>query len=378
MTRPVTAIVTGFTRNEDLCRRSLAPLRKLKRRGLIQRILHVTWENPILDDLVAPIAGMPEVESVRVPEPQTVGTPDQKGVIYQIRNLEAALALVPEEDAVILKTRPDFVAATEFLAAKIAGFETLCGPSDLPERIDVPVPASPFKGRIWLPWADSNQPFFFEDAAFMGLKCDVSRLADRRAETWPEALTDRRFGWFAHVVRFAVPFLSAYPIFARYLREFRLFPNDLEVRRRVLPSLLEDPFFWHLIVAHAWIMATCFHVDCGAPRQLEFYANTFNADADWSRLETLRVNPPYDDIENWRKGQVPGAALPSVSRAYGRLVDDGWATALFTGPVSDLTPENIRGVLRNLSLYGAGMLTGIENAFYQRLANLVDPKVPAA
>lgn len=215
MSRPAIALVTGFTRNEELCRRSLAPLRELKRRGLLDRILAVTWDGAELDACVAPIAAMPDVELVRVPQPvfPMAGAPYRKGIGMQIRNLEAALALVREDDALILKTRPDFVIDTEFLAGKLANFDKLCAPSLLPYTFGVEMPDSPFEMKIWVPWADSNQPFFYEDGTFMGLKRDVAQLADRRAEDHIVDLDDATYSWTAHILRFIMPFLGDYPIF---------------------------------------------------------------------------------------------------------------------------------------------------------------------
>lgn len=372
MTRPAIALVTGFTRNDELCRRSLAPLRKLKRRGVLDRVLAVTWDSASLDPFLEPFSDMPEIELIRIPEPLIEGAPYRKGTVFQIRNLEAALALVPETDALIFKTRPDFVASTEFLAGKITNFDTLCAPSALPGTFRANMPKSPFDMKIWLPWADSNQPFFYEDGAFMGLKSDVSKLADRAAENYLDILEDKTFGWFAHVVRFALPFLDSYPLFRRYLGDFRCFPNNLSFRIDMIRTVQEDAFFWHLLVAHAWILATSFHVDCGVPGQLGLYTNIYNQKADWSKIDTLRVNPPYDDLNCWRDGQNPGGVLPGAGRAYGRLVDDSWQHALFTQPVlSDLTPDTIREVLRIVSLYNQGVLDDAEDAFYGVLENLL-------
>ena len=177
MDRPVVAVVTGFTKSTELAEISLAPLRVLKLDGLIDRILAVTWDSAELNPFVAPLAAMDDVELVRVPQPKLAEGRYQNGAIYQIRNLQAALALVPEEDALIFKTRPDFVAREDFLADKIEGFERYCAPSELEKTIGVDMPASPFARKVWLPWADSNQPFFYEDGAFMGLKQDVAQLA---------------------------------------------------------------------------------------------------------------------------------------------------------------------------------------------------------
>lgn len=371
MTRPVIALVTGFTRNGDLCRRSLASLRKLKRRGVLDRILAVTWDNAALDEFVAPFGDMPEVELVRLPEPQLTGAAYRKGTIFQLRNLEAALALVPDDDALIFKTRPDFVADTEFLAGKIAAFDRLCAPSLLPDSFGAEMPDSPFDMKIWLPWADSNQPFFYEDGAFMGLKRDVAKLADRRAEDYLDILEDKRFGWFAHVVRFALPFLDSHPIFRRYLRDFHCFPNDTNFRIAMLRAVNEDAFLWHLLIAHAWVLATSFHVDCGTDGQLGLYTNLWNPNADWTKFETLKASPPYDNVEAWREGQHPGGVLLSTHRAFGRLVDDQWQRALFTRPVlDDLTPETIQGVLRNVMLYSQGALADEEDRFYAAMKQL--------
>lgn len=82
-------------------------------------------------------------------------------------------------------------------------------------------------------------------------------------------------------------------MFERYLREFRYLPNNAEYRSVLLAALMNDPFRWHLLIAHAYILATSFHVDCGEPGDLAFYANISNANADWSSLRTLTVNPPY-------------------------------------------------------------------------------------
>lgn len=371
MTRPVIALVTGFTRSGELCRRSLASLRDLKRRGVLDRVMAVTWDDATLDPFVAPLRDMPEIELIRVPEPQIGGAPYRKGTIFQLRNLEAALALVPEPDALIFKTRPDFVADADFLADKIVNFNRLCAPSLLADTFDVEMPESPFQMKIWLPWADANQPFFYEDGAFMGLKCDLAKLADRKAEDYLGILEDKTFGWFAHVVRFALPFLDGYPIFRRYLEDFHCFPNNTNFRMDMLRTVNEQAFFWHLLVVHAWILATNFHVDCGAKGQLGLYTNISNQQADWSNFATLQVNPPYDDVEGWRNCQHPGGVLPGAGRVYGRLVDDAWQNALFTQPVlNDLTPDDIRGVLRNATFYAQGLLAGAEDEYYAALEKL--------
>lgn len=368
MTRSATAVITGFTKNPDLARLSLEPILALKRKGVIDRILAVTWDSPAIDDFVAPIAAMSDVELARVPQPNLTGPGYRTGMIYQLRNLEAALALVPDADTLVLKLRPDFVADPAFLESKIVNFDTVCAPSDLPHRFGVKGAPSPFACKIWLPWADCNQPFFYEDGAFLGLKRDVRQLASREAEKYAKIMMAPPWGWYAHVLRFLMPFLPAHPMFNAYLRAFPMLPNDMDYRRALLPVLTNDPFFWHLLVTHAWVLANNFHVDSGTQGQLALYANTSNSKADWSSLANLEVNPPYDKVQAWRDSQHPGGVLPGASRTYGRLTDDTWQTALFTQPsLRDLTPDQIREVLRNASQYSTGLLGEMETAFIRNL-----------
>ena len=54
-------------------------------------------------------------------------------------------------------------------------------------------------------------------------------------------------------------------------------------RRRLVPYLVDNGFYWHVLIAHAWIMHSHFHVDIGARGDLAFYANAVNREADWSR-----------------------------------------------------------------------------------------------
>ncbi|HEY1708621.1 MAG TPA: hypothetical protein VGG10_10190 [Rhizomicrobium sp.] len=371
MSRPVTAVVTGFTKNRELVMLSLAPLQALKQKGVIKRILAVTWDTPEIDPFVAPFETLDGVELIRVPQPEVTGGRYQTGVVYQLRNMEAALQRVPEPDALVVKIRPDFVADVALLEDKIVNFERHCAPSKLDRKFGVKMPTSPFAMKIWIPWADANAPFFYEDAAFIGLKRDVILLADREAENHLGILAEKQYGWFAHIIRFVMPFLGSYPIFERYIREFRYFPNDMNYRLAMIAGLSSDPFFWHLLVVHAWILATSFHVDSGEPGQIRLYANLSNTNADWSQLDSLTVNPPYNNVAGWRAGQKPGGMQPCVTRAYGRLVDDTWQRALFTAPaLRDVKPDHLRGILRNVGLYRRGVLAGMEADFYRRLPGI--------
>lgn len=373
MTRPAIAVVTGFTKNSELLQLSMAPLRELKRRGTLQRLLYVTWDTTDIDVCVAPVAAMPDVELIRVTQPHVKGTRYQKGVVYQVKNLEAALAEIPEDDALILKTRPDFVADAEFLQGKIRNFDALCALSNFSMGAGLNLPPSPFHAKIWVPWADANQPFFYEDAAFAGLKRDVAKLVIPQIDHKLSVLDTptNTHGSFAHVVRYGTLFRSDYSMFARYLREYKYFTNDMDYRRVLIPTLMKEAYFWTLVVVHAWILANSFHVDAGSAGQMRLYANNFNVDSNWSSLASLRINPPFDNVEGWRRSVKPGSLVSGAARLYGRLMDDSWQHALFSQPgPTDIARDHLLAALKCASRHGKGTLKDQEDSFYRVLSSM--------
>ena len=369
MSRPIDALVTGFTKNAVLCEKSLAPLRALRQEGVIRAIHCVTWDSPAIDEFLAPLGAMDDVRLHRVLQPQIAGGASQSSVQRQSANLKAALPLVPEEDALVVKSRPDFVFSPDFLRAKLANFDTLCAP---PPRASLPgmeLPRGPFSKKIWIPWADANQPFFYEDGAFIGLKRDLALLVTGNIETHYAPLTEPdKCGSFGHVIRFAPAFLPRFPIFRRYLREYSVFVNDQDYRRALVAMMIEDGFFWHLAVAHAWILHTGFHIDCGEPGELALYPNTSNSAAQWSSLESLRMGNPYDDIVAWRRCTRGGLdMLSAVNRTYGRLLDDSWPRAMFTTALPDFPLAMLQQIARGITAYSSGVLNELEGNFYARL-----------
>jgi hypothetical protein len=369
MNRPIDVIVTGFTKNAVLCRNALAPLRALRQEGVIRAIHYVSWDSAAIDAFLAPLAAMEDVHLVRVGEPKVSGGVCEVSTLRQMASLEAALGLVAEPDALVVKTRPDFIFSPDFLRRKLADFETLCAPAPAP-AFEVRLPPSPFARKIWLPWADANQPFFYADAAVIGLKRDLERLVIRDVAAHFARLSDAdKCGTFAHAMHYAPIFLPRFPIFKRYLREYSAFVNDVDYRCALVPVLIEDAFFWHLLVAHAWILHTAFHIDCGTQGELSFYPNTSNAAADWSSLASLKLGNPYDRVTSWRQGTRGGAdVLSAVNRPYGRLLDDAWPRALFTQAMPDFPASTLQQLAGNAARYETGMLREIEDAFYARLA----------
>jgi hypothetical protein len=368
--RVTDALVTGFVKSPLVLEQSLAPLRALRFDGVIRHIHYVTWDNPELDVWLAPLAQSGDIKLTRVPQPEASGNGNQRGVVYQVRNMEAGLNLLRDEDALVLKYRPDFIASAQFLRDKIMDFDRLCAPvsSTAPNGIEMPRPV--LEHKIWIPWADANQPFFYEDAAFLGTLRDIRKLVTPLDEADHAMLGVENCGAYAHVVRFAKVFCERWPLFNSHLRHYDCFVNDFSYRRALMPALLDDAFFWHVVIAHAWILYSQFHVDCGAPGELRFYANNVNQNADWSRPETLNLANPYDYIDEWRRATRAGEAIACVGRPYGRLLDDSWQTALFNQPLPDFPAQTLAGLMTHAAASRDGRLGEIEAAFYVSLDRL--------
>jgi hypothetical protein len=128
---------------------------------------------------------------------------------------------------------------------------------------------------------------------------------------------------------------------------------------------MQDGFFWHLVIANAWILATSFHIDCGPQGALALYGNNHNSAANWSDRANLRVNNPYDKVEEWRGAQQAGKILPGVARPYGRIVDDSWQTGVFSeAPDLELGRAKLREMLKHIAAYRTGVLADAERGFY--------------
>jgi hypothetical protein len=367
-----TAIVTGFTVNTPLLRKSFAPLRSLHRKGVIDRIVYVTWDTPANDGYVAPVQEWPEVELVRVPQPDvSCKSWHPRGFIYQSRNIAAALDRVTDPDELVFKTRPGFLIDETVLANKIASFDKWGVAPDFSHRIPIAMPPSPFKSRIWLPWGDAGSPFCFEDAAFMGRACDLRQLVNPLAEELVLYSGDAISLNIAHIMRYILPFFEEWPIFRRYLRDFSLFRMELQYRRQMAPLSVQDPFYWHLVIAHAWILNSSFHIDCGRAGEMNL-VDTSSAQEFIDRPpEEINNHVVYSDVELWRELEQPGTFLPILTHVGCRLVDDDWQYRLFSGPVEQgFTHENLLAILTNLKTFDTGVLHALEKNYYAALSAL--------
>ena len=252
--RPTDVLVTGFVKSPVVMEQSLAPIRALRFDGVIRHIHYVTWDSPELDPWLAPLSRMSDIKLTRVPQSDATGNAAQRGVAYQVANLETGLKLLSDDDALVLKYRPDFIASARLLRDKIMNFDRLCAPVSQTAPNGVEMPAPVLAHKIWVPWADANNPFGYEDAAFLGTVRDIKTLVTKLDASDHAILGADNCGTYAHVVRFGKIFRERWPLFENYLRHYDYFPNDFDYRTKLVPAMVDDAFFWHLVIAHAWIL----------------------------------------------------------------------------------------------------------------------------
>ncbi len=366
MSQVVDAVVLGFSKASTLVEQSFSTLRQLRQEGHLRNIHYVTWDSPELNPLVAPVEQMPDVQITRVPQPLVDGTPPQKTLRYQIHNLNAALSLIDESNTLVLKTRTDFIPNINFLRDKIVNFEHYCG--NVPySAFGVSMPRPVLRKKVWIPWADSNQFFFYEDAALLGLKCDLIQLNKPVTRDELHTLEQPLCEHYYHVARYAKAFVPTYPMIGTYLENYKYFTNYPAYRLDMLAHVMNGAYFLFLVIAHAWILHSQFHVDIGTQGTLRFYPNLRNITTDWSDPSQWRLALPYDDVAKWRNSEEPGMFYPNIKRVYGRQLSDRWQKALFSQNLPDLPRQTMLGILNVISRNEEGLLRPFEDEFYRDL-----------
>jgi len=222
--RSVSPSLPDSTRNAELLPKAMAPLCELKRRGIIQRVLCVTWDKSEIDSYLARLPPCLRSMWCACPNPGLRERPIKRRRLSSPQSRSRAL-MRSEEDALVLKWRPihrrhGFPSRKIVISMRIRPISSFrCSP------------ASTCRPRLsrqdFDSLADANQPFFYEDAGFMGLKCDVAKLVTPRVaeKLSPLATKTNTHGPFAHVVRYASIFCAEYPMFRRYLRDTSTSPT---------------------------------------------------------------------------------------------------------------------------------------------------------
>ena len=189
----------------------------------------------------------------RVPQPVAHGTPYQKTIVYQIHNLAAALPLIAEDDTIVLKSRPDFVAECRLPARQDREFRPRLRDRNRSRAV------RRCKCRSRSSRARSGRPG----------RIQTSRSSTKMLRSWAgrtilskltmpvkradlDMLGVEPCYHYYHIVRFAktVP-ASPIRMFKGYLENYRYITNNMPYRSKLIPHFVKKRRIFHFSVDRA-------------------------------------------------------------------------------------------------------------------------------
>lgn len=295
----ITCIIIGLIRSDALIEQSLIMLDRLRSEGLVSRIIISTWNEELRDNLsVSMLASKYNCDLVSRPDPGIALSPGSEltsSMAPQTLGLRQALMMV-DDDGMVLKMRPDTVIDEAFLRNLLvsSGAATFNAPF-----------GSPFKKKIWVPWADLFYPFLIADEVFLGRCGDLKLLAtDFYREYSPGRLAHRR-AESCHVLRYLAPFQSG--IFTDFFKDWIYLQTELPGVEggwtEYFIVKFRTPMWWVMIAKYASILCDNFIIDGGRPGDIVFYVKSG---------DRLNRSAPRDVCHYYPGTQVPFALKPNA------------------------------------------------------------------
>jgi hypothetical protein len=267
---PVSCIIVGLVRSDTLFEQSLAMLGRLRSDGLLSRIIISTWNEELRDNgSVLALASKYNCEVVSSPDPGTAlfpGSELKSSMAPQTIGLRQALALLDSDD-MVLKTRPDIVLNENFVRTRLIASAS----SDFNTA-----PGSPFKKKIWVPWADFIFPFLIADELFLGRCGDLKLLATDFYRQYRPGKIVHGHGEHAHVLRYLAAFESG--VFADFFKNWVYLQYELPILpggwTEYVTVKYQTRLWWVLIAKYVSILCDNFIIDGGRPADIVFYVKS--------------------------------------------------------------------------------------------------------
>jgi hypothetical protein len=246
--KSITVVIAGQIRNQHVLMRSVENLAPLRSLGLVDRIILATWT----EDVAKITSLLPRLAEVGV----TVVSADEPDaqwfvpghMMNQMRGLDLAMETV-EDTAWVLRTRPDVLIDADTIAA-LARADLTLAPAD--------VGAGSLSHKIWAPFVELTQPMCLSDITFFGQYADIMKL--QNFDFFHEVARTHMFyldngkpltSYDAEVRRYAPAFFGSHPIIAEYYRTYNRFYIGIhELRRAVLGTIFNEPFYWQYMAAY--------------------------------------------------------------------------------------------------------------------------------
>lgn len=266
----VSCVIVGLIRSEALFEQSLAMLERLRGEGLLSRIVLSTWNEELRDNpAVLRLADKYGCELAASRDPGIAlfpGSELKSSMGPQTIGLRQALALL-DDDGIVLKTRPDIVFNEGFLRRLLA--------SAGDRSFDAPQ-GSPFRRKIWVPWADLIYPFLIADECFLGRCGDLKLLASDFHRRYRPGKFAHAQAESAHVLRYLAPFATG--VFGDFHRNWPYLQYEIPVVpgdwTEYLPVKFRTRAWWVMLAKYASILCDNFVIDGGGPGDIVFYVKS--------------------------------------------------------------------------------------------------------
>jgi hypothetical protein len=263
----VSCVIVGLIRSDALFEQSLITLDRLRSEGLVSRIIISTWNEELRDNpSVSLFANKYNCDLVSRPDPGMGHGPGSEltsSMAPQTLGLRQALMAVDDDD-MVLKMRPDVVLNENFLrnlllSSCTASFDAASG--------------SPFKKRVWVPWADLMYPFLIADEVFLGRCGDLKLLATDFYLQYSAGKAVHPHAETCHILRYLAPFESG--VFADFFKNWVYLQYELPVVpggwTEYFTIKFKTPMWWVMIAKYASILCDNFIIDGGRPRDIVFF-----------------------------------------------------------------------------------------------------------
>lgn len=263
----VSCIIVGLIRSDALIEQSLMTLNRLRSEGLVSRIVISTWNEELRDNpAISLFANKYNCDLVSRPDPGTGHGPGSEltsSMAPQTLGLRQALMMVNDDD-MVLKMRPDVVWNESFLRNLLISSQTAAFDA---------APGSPFKKRVWVPWADLIYPFLIADEVFLGRCGDLKLLATDFYLQYSAGKAVHPHAETCHILRYLAPFETG--VFADFFKKWVYLQYELPVLEggwtEYFIAKFKTPMWWVMIAKYASILCDNFLIDGGRPGDIIFY-----------------------------------------------------------------------------------------------------------
>ena len=364
---PVSCVIVGLIRSDTLFEQSLIMLSRLRSEGLISRVIISTWNEEVRDNpSVSALANKYNCELVSRPDPGVGHGPGSEltsSMAPQTLGLRQGLMMVDDDDTV-LKMRPDVVLNEAFLRNLLASSRTA--------SFDA-APGSPFKKKIWVPWADLIYPFLIADEVFLGRCGDLKLLATDFYLQYSAGKAVHPHAETCHILRYLAPFESG--VFADFFKNWVYLQYELPVVpggwTEYFLVKFRTPMWWVMIAKYVSILCDNFIIDGGRPNDIAFFVKSG---------DRLNRSAPKERCHFYPGTMIPIAIKPNVffenitgivSRVlilndmewlknvrYGNIQSDGYYDSWFLPAMAHMQGMEARGECPDL---GAGIIETIRN-----------------